>query len=522
MEAIMEIFKILNRFIEQQHILILAIITLLFLAMLIILLIKNKKVHWIETLLLIVPLLVIGFDFYARYVKGYTYHIEGNETLSLKIISVYIYSLAFLIALVIFIVCLCKKNKNTKVIDENVCGIYFNENKKLTFNKVFLNVLSFLGSDKKKWNKKCLGIYIDDEDIEYKKLGEYIKNLDGKFSLRLKFSFEKELVLILEKIDNKDGYSLKILDSEICKVIKEQIVKNDTPTNNSVSLSKSFESLNEPIGYYDNSIQKYRLTSTMQNKLNLDSKTITCDEFRTFVYFEDYVTYDSLCEQKSGSYKYRYRLKTRDGIEWYEEVRAFDGNELISTFHKISYESSGVAIFDRNILNKDLETRIDKKQEFGIVFLYVEKAQSLIRKLGLDASKIIIENYFNLLKKNLLNNEDNIYKISNSEYCILFSELKDYYNALDKVKKNNSELLKSEVYFEGNKYTITNTLGFVYTDELQEKNSLECIEAGLLSLYLAYNERSKYHIYSISNVKNEDEEFESYKVDLDNTFLDKL
>lgn len=521
MEAIMKVFKILNRYIEQQHILILAIITILFLAMLIILVIKNKKVHWIETLLFIVPLLLIGFDYYARYVKGHTYHIEGNETLSLKIISIYIYSIAFLIAFIIFVICLCKKN-NKKVIDESVCGVYSNSNKKLVFNKNFFNVLSFLGNSKKKWNKKCLGIYIEDEDIEYKKLGEYIKNLDNKFSLRLKFPFEKEFLLTFEKNENQEGYTLKIIDSEVCKVIKEQIVKKDASVNNSISLSKSFESLNEPIGYYDNSIQKYRLTTVMQNKLNWDSKTISCDEFRNFVYFEDYITYDSLCDQKDGSYKYRYRLKTCDGIEWYEEVKAFDANEFISTFHKISYESNGVAIFNRDVLNKDLEQRIDKKQEFGLVFLYIEKAQSLIRKLGLDGSKIIIENYFNILKKNLLNNEDNIYKISNSEYCILFADLKDYYNILDKVKKNNCELLKNDAYFEGNKYTITNTLGFVYTDELQEKNSLECIEAGLLSLYLAHNEESKYHIYSVLNVKNEDEEFETYKVDLDNTFLDKL
>lgn len=518
-----EIFQNLNRLIEQQHIMILAIITVLFLAMLIILLIKNKKVYCIETMLFIIPLLIIGFDFYARYIKGYTYHIEGNEALSLKIISSYIYALAFIIGFIVFIICLPQKKESRKNSDKSICGVYLDSNKKLSFNENFLNVLSFLGNEKNKWNKKCLEIYINEENVEYENIGEYIKNLDNRFSLRLKFPSEKDVLLLLEKKDTQNGYILKLLDSELCKVIKEQVSKEEASNKNSRAiLTKSLESLNEPIGYYDFTTNKYHLTKVMQNKLNLDSRTISCEDFRNFIYFEDYVTYDSLCEQKDGSYKYRYRLKTCDGIEWYEEVRAFDGDEFISTFHKISYESNGVAIFNRDVLNKDLEQRIDKKQEFGLVFLYIEKAQSLIRKLGLDGSKIIIENYFNILKKNLLNNEDNIYKISNSEYCILFADLKDYYNVLDKVKKNDCELLKNDAYFEGNKYTITNTLGFVYTDELQEKNSLECIEAGLLSLYLAHNEESKYHIYSVLNVKNEDEEFETYKVDLDNTFLDKL
>lgn len=516
----MEILKSLNRLIEQQHIIILAVITVLFLSMIVILLIRNKKVSFIETLLFIIPLLIVGFDYYARYVKGHAYHIKGNEALSLKIISMYIYLLAFVIAIIAFIIHLSKKKKI--VIDDNSCGVYLNN--KLVFNQNFFNSLSFLGKDKKKWNKKCLGIYIDDEDVEYKNIGEYIENINGKFSLRLKFSSEKELVLMMKKKEIQNGYSLQIVDSEVCKAIKEQVSNTEevVKKDSVLHLAKSLESLNEPIGYFDSSIEKYCLTSTMQNKLNLDSRTISADEFRNYVYFEDYVTYDALCGQKNGSYKYRYRLKTSDGIEWYEEVRAYDKDELISTFHKVSYESNGVAIFTRDELNKDLDKRIDDKQEFGLVFFYIEKAQSFMRKLGNEASKIIIENYFNSLKKTILGTEDNIYKISNSEYCILFSDLKDYYNSLDKVKKTASELLRNDVYFEGNKYIITNTLGFVYSDDIQEKNSLECIEAGLLSLYLAHQENEKYHIYSVKNVKDKDEEFETFKVDLDNTFLDEL
>lgn len=519
----MEIFKKLNHLIEQQNIIIFVGITVLFIVMLVTLLIKNKRVYCLETLLFVIPLLVIGFDCYERYIKGHKYFLKDYESLTLTIISTYIYFLAFIIAFIVFLICLCKKKEDNFSLNKDICATYSSKNKRLNFNKKFFDVISVLETDKKKWSKKCLGIYIGDEAIEYKKLGEYIESINGNFLLRLKFSIDKELVLTLIKENMPSGYGLILLESEVCKLIKEKVEKKEvTNKKTSISLIKYLESLNEPIGHFDNSINQYRLTSKMQDKLNLDSQLISSEEFRNFVYFEDYVTYDSLCNQKSGSYKYRYRLKTCDGIEWYEEVRAFENDEMLSTFHKVAYESNDVAIFNRDNLNKDLEQRIDKDEDFGLVFLYVEKAQSLMRKLGSEATKNIIENYFNSLKKNFLTNEDNIYKISNSEYCILFSDIKDYYNALNKVKKANSDLLKNEVYFEGNKYIITNTLGFVYTDELQEKNSLECIEAGLLSLYLAHNEGSKYHIYSVLNVKNEDEEFESYKVDLDNTFLDKI
>ncbi len=84
-------------------------------------------------------------------------------------------------------------------------------------------------------------------------------------------------------------------------------------------------------------------------------------------------------------------------------------------------------------------------------------------------------------------------------------------------------MIKADVYFEGNKYVINNTIGFVYSEDVQEKNALECVEAGLLSLYLAQNdENKKYNIYSIENVRDGEDDFETYKVDLDNTFLKNL
>ena len=529
MEKLLEILKNFNRLIDQQHLVISAIITFVYVSVIIIEIVKFKKVPFFETILFILPILVIGFDYYARYVKGHSYFIKGNEALTLKIISIYVYLLALLVSLIIFIFRLVKaKHKTNSNISDDLCGVYLNKERKLSLNKNFSLQLVPLGINSKKWNKKCLGIYIDNEDIEYQKLGEYISTIDGNFVLRLRFPEDKELILSLQKQVNENGYILKIIESDVREVIKEQVLEENTfdkKVNNSTSIVKYLESLNEPIGYFDSSIDKYRLTKNMMDKLNLDTSVISSEEFKNFVYYEDYVTYDALLKQTSGSYKYRYRLKTSDGIEWYEEVKAYDpkSNELIATFHKVIFESENAVIFTRENLNKDLEARIDNNEEFGLVFLYIERAQSLIRKYGNEAGKVIIENYFNVLKKDLLTTEDNIYKISNSEYCILFSELDKYYEVQKGVLKGSSKLIKADVYFEGNKYVINNTIGFVYSEDVQEKNALECVEAGLLSLYLAQNdENKKYNIYSIENVRDGEDDFETYKVDLDNTFLKNL
>ena len=124
----------------------------------------------------------------------------------------------------------------------------------------------------------------------------------------------------------------------------------------------------------------------------------------------------------------------------------------------------------------------------------------------------------------MLKDEDSIYYISNSEYCILVSNDSEYNGLLNNVKLDNSDLLKANVYFEKNKYVISNYLGFVFSEDVPEKNAVEYLEAGLLVLYLANEseENAKYKVYSVDNITDEGTDFESYKVDLDNSFLKEL
>ena len=75
-----------------------------------------------------------------------------------------------------------------------------------------------------------------------------------------------------------------------------------------------------------------------------------------------------------------------------------------------------------------------------------------------------------------------------------------------------------------NKYVISNYLGFVFSEDVPEKNAVEYLEAGLLVLYLANEseENAKYKVYSVDNISDDGIDFESYKVDLDNSFLKEL
>lgn len=528
MEKIIEVMELLNRIFERNQLTILVAVSALFVLLFLIVIGKFKKVPFTEGVLFIIPLLIVIFEFVSRYLGYRFYTIINNTVYTLKAVSTFLYTLAFVFSLIALFAQLAKKKDYKKVLGD-VC-IYYDLDEKFNYENSFYNCLTFLGKGKKKWKELCLAIYIDEKKVDIDSLEDEIRNInDNEFSIIARFNNNKEMHLLLSKkevIKNGDlsGYALVKKEFDVCDIYKKETTKETIKNESGLPLNKYLETLNEAIGYLDNSISQYRLTRKMKEKLNLDSQTISYTELRNFVYFEDYVTFDAMKDQKAGSYKYRYRLKTNDGIEWYEEVRIIEGDNTISTFHKSSFEKSDTVIFSKDDLMRNLEDRINANEKFGLIFLFLEKGQTILRKAGKEAGNLVINNYFKKIQDKLLTDEDNVYRIGNTEYCILMSNLDNYQKLLNDVENGSSELLKASVNFDGNKYIIVNNLGFVYSEDLPEKNSLEYIEAGRLSLYfVSQNEENvKYNVYKVENTVNQDLDFEACKVDLDNSFLKDL
>lgn len=523
MDKILMIIKNYFRQIEQNQMLILIIVSALFVFLFLLLLIKFKKIPLFEAITFMISFGLVAFETISRS-RGYTFkgHI-GELELSLKSISTFIYAILFIILFFVFLGRLSLES-NYKKVDRKACILI--SKKKVEYTPCFLDCLSFLGKKKKKWKNLVREAFIDGNKIDVYDLDEDLSEIyDREIVLNLKFITDREICLVLTRKTDKKGRvafvkkTVDVIDS-FKKEVAEATIKNES----GLPLEKYLDTLNEPIGYFDSSIGKYRLTRKMQERLNIDEAEISDDELRNYVYGEDYVTYDALKKQKEGSFKYRYRLKTCYGIEWYEEIRAFENGELISTFHKTKFDDVETVIFPKEELMRTLEKRIENKEEFGLIFVYLEKWQSLVRKIGKEAANIIVNNYFGTIQKTLLKDEDSVYYISNSEYCILVSDISEYNGILNNVKLDNSDLLKGNVYFEKEKYVISNYLGFVYSVDVPEKNAPEYLEAGLLVLYLANEneENTKYKVYSVDKISDDGIDFESYKVDLDNSFLKEL
>lgn len=298
--------------------------------------------------------------------------------------------------------------------------------------------------------------------------------------------------------------------------------EKEAPIVFNLDFDRYLETLDEPMGFYDERIDGYHLTKKMREMINLKSKTISTSDYRNFIIDDDQKVYDELVKQKSGKTKYRYRLKTVNGIEWFNEVKSHDGKVTVSTFHKSLDTKAEMAIFDRSDLEVDLSRKISVGDEFGLTFILINNNQNLINRIGKDATNTVIEEYLKTVQKDLFTNEDAIYKISSREYCIMTSDIDLYHDNIHMVKSKNSELLESTINYEGDKLFVTNVLGFVHSNSVEEKNSLEYVEAGRLALYLATNKECRYVEYDLNELKDNSLEFEKCKVDLSNKFLENL
>ena len=177
---------------------------------------------------------------------------------------------------------------------------------------------------------------------------------------------------------------------------------------------------------------------------------------------------------------------------------------------------------DRGDLEVAISSKIDHNKEFGLTFIQINNNQNLVDDLGKATATKLVEEYLKGALKDLFGKKDELYKISSGEYCILTSDLDAYQDNLHMVKNQNSELLDSTVENEGEKHPVTNVLGFVHSNSVPEKNSLEYVEAGRLALYLATNKECRYVEYNLDDLKDNALEFEKCKVDLSNKFLENL
>lgn len=96
----------------------------------------------------------------------------------------------------------------------------------------------------------------------------------------------------------------------------------------------------------------------------------------------------------------------------------------ISMQNPLEYIDAQIGIYNRNLFKKNINNRIHKKEDFGIVCLQIEGLSYINEKFGLNNGNILLKQIASFLGSFIKNNE--VYRISNRQLAIVYLKKPDF------------------------------------------------------------------------------------------------
>ena len=154
------------------------------------------------------------------------------------------------------------------------------------------------------------------------------------------------------------------------KLTPSQLYK-DTVVKEYASHMFNFFDSNEPLAYFDSANNHYILTDAMKKTIGINEDVITGENLLNYIVEEDVASYKRMLTQKEGSNKYYYRLKTVNGIEWFEETRTFEGIYVYNIIHWAKFIPRQMKYLPREALENEIKLNQDSKRNYWC--LYIKK-----------------------------------------------------------------------------------------------------------------------------------------------------
>lgn len=514
--------NIVNFIIQKQNdigILVLIILGFLYISAIIIF----KKFPIFETLIILIS---VGLAFLIRY---WTRELIVT-LLGINLIVWAVVELVFACLLVYGVILIRALNYKNKMhfyeltpsnIESNIYAYFNKRSRLLMFTDQFYDALPKDYKNKKKWYRSVKNIVCDGESMTYKEFIKHLKQFGEKtFQIEIIFN---DFVGIKEEIVKSminEGGKLRGYLLYNQKLTPAQLYKDNVIKEYATHLYNFFDSLNEPLAYFDIAHENYILTDLMKKTLGLDNIAITVEEFLKYVVEEDVASYKRMISQKEGSNTYYYRLKTINGIEWFEETKTYEGIYVYNIIHWANFAPRQIKYYTKENLENEIKNNQENGRSFVLVFITLKKIAAYAEKLGKDVASVLSDRYFAQLtaKKN---NQTKVYKLSNVDYCLLFNGATDYEIIVSEINSNVSELVNMQVVFNGNRYQMNNALGIVKSESVSNPSPERFIVAGYEALSYATNPEYG-RPFSIYREKREDRpnnQFDKYRVDINNEFL---
>lgn len=96
----------------------------------------------------------------------------------------------------------------------------------------------------------------------------------------------------------------------------------------------------------------------------------------------------------------------------------------ISMQNPLEYMDVQIGIYNRNLFKKNINNRIHKKEDFGIICLQIDGLSYINEKFGLNNGNILLKQVASYLGKFTKNNE--VYRISNRQLAIVYLKKPDF------------------------------------------------------------------------------------------------
>lgn len=403
---------------------------------------------------------------------------------------------------------------------ESQIYIYLDEKSKpALFTEQFYSLFEHLHIGKNNLKRELSYVSIESYKYNYKQFQKILMKTEER-SYKMQFVFAGDFIVPVQltkrKVINKGrllGYVFINQNLTVTEVYKENV-------NNKFKRRQHifFDLLGKPMAYLDPETKRIILNSRMRKLLKAEESEIAYLAFEQYVFEEDKNLYKSRKIVSDCGEKNYYRLKTINGVEWFEEATLkFEEYEYL-VLHRTDFSLIKTEMFNYVNLIDDLKNIT--AGPFLLILLAINELPSITESIGKDGAEIVISQYFRNIKS-YAGETKRIYKVGQIEYALIIFNTEKYDIIVRDLEKGFTEYLGTDVYLNEMKFSLHNSIGLVNSDSVVEKNAESVVKAGFDALSLATDVNYKKQ-YSIYQQQKRVDDATNYDIDLSDDFLDKI
>lgn len=289
-----------------------------------------------------------------------------------------------------------------------------------------------------------------------------------------------------------------------------------------------FNLMNKDYAYYNQKKDVYVLNTAFRSSLGEGKIEITSKEFRKYMLMEDELIYDGM---DTNNYTCNFRLKNKNGYEWYEEVSVLNGEEVLKVVYKAEAKLGKDAyVGTYKDLERDLNDLNKQGTSYGLALSNIMSIKDMSNKreffkkndgtevVDKDLKSLIIAKYITKLLSGYYKSQIKVYRLANMEYAFLILNKNAYETFERELYSNLSEFIKCEIVLNNLKALVYCKLGLVYSDYVKVSNNYQVINAAfdMLQMVISSSFKQDYAIYQSTNTGNKSYKLKDMGIDLEN------